>query len=406
MTTRQPSDRLFALQAVEALRNGVPTPSAVLALARRSDKVQGAFEDLLDALQREGRAPGVLMAGGFGTGKSHTLQHFEHLAIKEGFAVSRVVVSKETPLFDADKVFVAAARTGRLPDAADDLLFEAASKVDWAGSAGQALRNAEHLPDILRATLELFRQTEDNEVRRALADTWSGFRDIPLGELKRWLKAEHLGRTFSVRAVPRKQLTPHRWWLASQLLLAAGYRGWVVLLDEVELIARYPLRRRIESYAQLEAWLSGEGQPRGLATVAAVTDDFYSHCIQGERLDEGRLKTARKVDPVMRERARAGMTRLRQAMGLDRIANAEHQDMLRRLADLYAKAYGRPPTATPPSLDQRRDVRTLVRVSITTWDIERLYAEQVDLTASQAPNLELAEDQDLTTSADPDDPSV
>ena len=50
------------------------------------------------------RAPsGLLLGGGFGAGKSHLLTHLGHLAMSDGFVVSTVVISKETPLHDPVK---------------------------------------------------------------------------------------------------------------------------------------------------------------------------------------------------------------------------------------------------------------------------------------------------------------
>ena len=51
---------------------------------------------------------------------------------------------------------------------------------------------------------------------------------------------------------------------AAKLLAAAGYAGWVVLFDEVELIGRYSLQQRAKSYAELARWVRGEhGGGRG-----------------------------------------------------------------------------------------------------------------------------------------------
>src|ERR1019366_4159907 len=59
-------------------------------------------------------------------------------------------------------------------------------------------------------------------------------------------------------------------------ILAAGYSGWILLVDEVELIGRYSQLQRGKSYAELARWLGqvqGESYP-GLLAVAAITKDF------------------------------------------------------------------------------------------------------------------------------------
>jgi len=62
------------------------------------------------------------------------------------------------------------------------------------------------------------------------------------------------------------------------LFRAAGYCGWCILLDELELIGRYTPLQRALSYAWLGAWLGLEGGRRfpGIVTAYAITDDFVT----------------------------------------------------------------------------------------------------------------------------------
>src|ERR1039457_6414495 len=47
---------------------------------------------------------GEIVAGGFGTGKSHLLGFLADQALRENFIVSPVAISKETPLFDPERL--------------------------------------------------------------------------------------------------------------------------------------------------------------------------------------------------------------------------------------------------------------------------------------------------------------
>ena len=104
-----------ARRAVEALRSGVPSRAAVAALGAAQTDIEDRFATLLDQV-RSGklavpRPGGLIVGGGFGAGKSHLLEHLPHLALQSDFVVSRVVISKETPLHDPVKVFRAAAES-------------------------------------------------------------------------------------------------------------------------------------------------------------------------------------------------------------------------------------------------------------------------------------------------------
>src|SRR3990172_13398563 len=99
-------------RALEALRNGVPNRDAVRVLGCAQDEVVQRFQQQLDAVetavQQDRQAKGMLVAGGFGSGKSHLLEYLKHLALERNFICSLIVISKETPLYDPAKLYAAA----------------------------------------------------------------------------------------------------------------------------------------------------------------------------------------------------------------------------------------------------------------------------------------------------------
>ncbi len=97
-------------RAIEALRAGVPSRDAVAATGSGQAAIEDRFTSLLRAVPA-GNPAGLLLGGRFGSGKSHLLKHLARLALDAGFTVSRVVISKETPLHDTAKVFAAAAES-------------------------------------------------------------------------------------------------------------------------------------------------------------------------------------------------------------------------------------------------------------------------------------------------------
>jgi hypothetical protein len=91
---------------------------------------------VLDGAQG-GRSGGLLLGAGFGAGKSHVLTHLSAVALERGFAVSTVVVSKETPLYDPAKVLRAAVDTLTGPGRIGGVLTDAVAGLD-PDSAGYA----------------------------------------------------------------------------------------------------------------------------------------------------------------------------------------------------------------------------------------------------------------------------
>ncbi len=121
-------------RALEALRNGVPNRDAVTVLGCNQPEVEREFADLMTMVENAADMPdsglGILVRGDFGTGKSHLLEYLEHQALSRNFLCSRVVISKETPLFNLEKVFQAAIDNGKTPGVTGPMIEEIALKLD------------------------------------------------------------------------------------------------------------------------------------------------------------------------------------------------------------------------------------------------------------------------------------
>ena len=92
-------------------------------------------------------AAGIGMAGGFGTGKSHLLGYLAEVARQQGFVVSRVVVSKETPLSHPGHVLAAALRDAVLPDRPDAPIAACVAALRERPEALDAMEIAVSTPD-------------------------------------------------------------------------------------------------------------------------------------------------------------------------------------------------------------------------------------------------------------------
>src|SRR4029077_9490643 len=97
------------------------------------------------------------------------------------------------------------------------------------------------------------------------------------------------------------------------LIQAAGYAGWVVLFDEVELIGRYSFKQRARSYAELARWagkLRSGGSP-GVAASFAITADYDAAVLQDRhdlQVVPGKLRaSAADADRKLANAAEQGM---------------------------------------------------------------------------------------------------
>ena len=171
-------------RAIEALRSGVPNRDAVLALGCTQPEIEKMFrQQLQDAKQGVvdgSMTHGMLVAGDFGTGKSHLLEYLQHLALEQNFICSKVVISKETPLYDPVKLYRAAAEVAVVPERRGAALTEIVTKLNFNSQAYadlyQWVNRAEvDLNSRFAATLFLFeRMPNDPELSNRIIRFWSG----------------------------------------------------------------------------------------------------------------------------------------------------------------------------------------------------------------------------------------
>ena len=379
--------------AIEALRAGVPNRAAVRLMGTGDSGIEHAFDELLqsvwarDAMPR----PGLGVAGGFGAGKSHLLGYLSEVARTHGFVVSRVVVSKETPLADPARLYEAAIRGAVVPDRNDDAISAAFAALRAAPEKLEALEQAITEPNaglapVFAAILLLLRRPGVPPEALHRCERFLAGGRVTSTSFKQALANIGAARQFDLRMPTASDLTRQRIAFASRMFRAAGYAGWCVLLDEVELIGRYSPLQRALAYAWLARWLGLEGTTAfpGIVTTYAITDDFVAAVIE-QRQDEEKLPERLRLKG-RREDADLALAAMRHIMdtvrrhrlpppGLEELA----RDCL-RLREIYEQAYDwRTPEPPPPERTATRTMRQYIKAWITQWDLERLTGSHVGI---------------------------
>jgi energy-coupling factor transporter ATP-binding protein EcfA2 len=404
-------------RAIEALRAGVPNRDAVQALGSSQFGIEELFRRQLAALRdgfsQEAKAEGTLIAGDFGSGKSHLLEYLQHIALANNFVCSKVVISKETPLYDPAKVYNAAIQSAKVPDRAGAALVAVTGKLDfnspqyaqfyqWVNHPGSGLSTR------FAATvfvLEHGRGDRNPEVSDRIIQFWSGSR-IAVAELRNWLRELGEAATYKIDKATVKDLALQRYQFIPRLMVAAGYAGWVILVDEVELIGRYSLRQRAKSYAEvarLLGKLEGPDVP-GLTTVLAITSAFESEVLDDPRRNDeeripGRLRAGGSDEELLlASQVERGIRLIRRdRVRLEDPNEATIRDIYDKVSAIYARAYGWNPPMDYKAPDRTRRIRQHVKRWINEWDLKRLYpayTPEIEVTElrqdySERPELEV-----------------
>lgn len=398
-------------RALEALRAGVPSRDAVAALGSLQTGVEDRFTQLLDAVRAAGREDpvgGMLVGGGFGSGKSHVLEHLAHLALDAGFVVSKVVVSKETALYDPAKVFRAAVDDARVPGKPGSAIDEIAADLRPDSPEYAALYRWVHgdsAPVDSRFAASLFLQEYargDFELADRIVRFWAGD-PLPVADLRRRLKEAGAAATYRLAAAKERDLALQRFRFVPRLIRAAGYEGWVVLIDEVELIGRYSFLQRARSYGEVARWVRGDRDDPGapLCAVLTTVDDFEAQVLSGKNDVELvpkrlRMKGSAEHD-LLATAAEAGMRIIeRDQVKLQPPDRDALDRTYAKLKTVHAEAFGwDPPDVEGLERLPSNRMRQYVRAWITGWDLCRLDPSyEPDLVAGEIV-MDFTEDGDL-----------
>ncbi len=382
-----------ARRVVEGLRAGVPNKHVVTALGCLQPEVEGRFRRMLEATQQNittGLCPrGMVLEGEFGSGKSHVLEYLQHLALDANFICSRIVISKETPLYHPVRLFYSAIESAVVPNKQGEVFAEIAGECDvwtprYKNLVAWANNTENHIDTRFAATLLLYeRMSSDMELGHRMARFWTGD-PIGVGDLKKYLQEAGFGGQYTFGRVSATELALQRFQFAARLMQAAGYAGWILLIDEAELIGRYSVNQRAKSYAEVARLMNmvdGQKLP-GLGTVIALTNDFRKEILEKKGDSVKMLEKLRSkqtdVDRVLADKAEKGMGLLQsQRIPLGQPSSGTIQDVHQIVRGMHLKGHGwnmwDHASEGPANIVAGTSMRKYVKSWVTEWDFLRLY---------------------------------
>lgn len=405
-------DSRAARRIVEALRAGIPSCEVSSVFTEgQANLLQRSGADLTRVAQ--GESAYLIARGQYGEGKSHLLSAIENMARAERFVVSNVVLSKETPFNRINKVYQAVAHSVRVPDLPrpgfEDLLLRIGPGTPRADEIAEFAEK--HLHPKIWYVFKNYLSEGDGLKRAQLYDDLAG-----ASMAMQDLRAIHRGNFHEAMRFPRRFLiqqdTQDYFRFLSFVFRSSGYAGWVILLDEVELLSKLGIGSRAQAYVNLAALLGLNGDLRplsGVYFVLALASPFVEEAL----LSGGRHDLARVpewlADP---RRSRAGdvsaATAAMQAIAEQSIPLAPMTEqnidtMLKRLEAFHGSAYGWDDTLNATAVEINalalgsNPIRTTIRAALEYLDLLYQYGEPPDIEVRRPDTGSLAEDTSFET---------
>lgn len=357
----------------------------------------------------QGNTPkGRLVWGAYGQGKTHTLTTVEHLALDLGFAVSRVSLSREVSchhLFNFYGRVAPAIRTPQSQVFGIQRSLDNKTPGDLADSRIQEPNRYIHaLPAFV---LEDYFHTAGEEQDLLYGDLMGTQINIPnLRQIHRTCRGEPLPRFESTFAV--KKHASAYFGVMADALTWCGYKGWVILIDEVELIGRLGKAGRLDAYRNLNWLLNWSGtMPYPIYTLGVVASSLRNDVWFSS--DSTRSKNDRSQIPDLAAqkfgvKGEAEMKKFfdtaigKQCPTTEPLSQNDLNNLLKSLLELHSIAYDWEAQLNVDDLIQHigaQPVRTHIRAALEALDIEYVYQEIITLETTNLVESSVQEEEDF-----------
>ncbi len=268
------------IQMLEAIRAGIPSRITVDATTDLRQHLEGKIEKDLAVLESGGSPKGRLVWGEYGQGKTHLLKLMEKHILDAGFAVSYVSLSRQLNLSNLSNLFPALAshlmiREARIPGLLNPLTTQSISH--------EFLQKLPLIEEKLCHPLpaHIFRAFARYDAQNMVL-----LYNALMGKKENVTTAKRICREYfkpELKIMPKFRQKDHLisfFEFLPYLLQALGYKGWVILIDELEITGKLGKVARLKSYQNL-AWLLNWNKQHKLpiytlaASVKALQEEVF-----------------------------------------------------------------------------------------------------------------------------------
>ena len=384
-----------ARHIMEALRSGIPSRAVGQYFSEARPKIMKEISGRLDTVCEQGKSSGMIISGKYGEGKTHLLNTVFNIAHSNNMVVSYLSLSKETPMDKLYLVYQKVIQNTYLPKRQQPGFMHELEKI----SANSPIANemllyaAKHLEtDKLYYLFRSYLNTEDSDEKFLLqADMEGDFvANAPLKKIYRrifgqpvkynvnFTKTRHCGDYFS---------------FMSRLFTQMGYHGWVILIDETELMGRLGKKARLNAYRNMARFLLPEFCPENTFSIFALSASYVEDVIEGKH----EYENLSAVYPEEQEPARTVLDILSRAPQLLPLTRLEIQEVLYKIQDFHGKAYEWTPNVSLSSLVESTQaggylLRTKIRAAIEFLDQLYQYGKAGQTTVNELGEETFTED--------------
>lgn len=326
-----------ARHVIEALRSGIPSRAVGQYFSEARPGIMKEISGHLDETCETGKSKGMIIAGKYGEGKTHLLNTVFSMAHSNNMVVSYLSLSKETPFDKLYLVYQKLVNNTFLPKRVQPGFTQILEKMTPGSPAANELLlyAAKHLEtDKLYYLLRAYLNTEDLDEKFMLqADLEGDFiANVLLKQIYRRIYNERV--KYNVNFSKTKHCRDYFSFL-SRLFRLMGYNGWVILIDETELIGRLSKKARLNAYRNMAQFLLPDERLEGIYTLfalgASYTEDVIETKHDYENLEE--------IYSEQQEPVRTVLNLITRAQQLAPLTDSEIREILKKIQVFHGRAY-------------------------------------------------------------------
>lgn len=360
-----------ARHIIEALRSGIPSRAVGQYFSEARPKIMKEISGRLDMVCDQGKSSGMIISGKYGEGKTHLLNTVFNLAHSNNMVVSYLSLSKETPMDKLYLVYQKLIQNTYLPKRQQAGFMHELEKI----SANSPVANemllyaAKQLEtDKLYYLFRSYLNTEDPDEKFLLqADLEGDFiANVPLKKIYRRIFNQSV--KYNVNFTKTKHCSDYFSFMG-HLFTQMGYHGWVILIDETELMGRLGKKARLNAYRNMANFLLPDKCPEASFSIFALSASYAEDVIEAKHEYENLML----IYPEEQEPAKTVLDLLSRAPQLLPLTKDEIHEILYKIQDFHGKAYEWTPNLSIDSLSEATQsggylLRTKIRAAIEFLD--------------------------------------
>lgn len=360
-----------ARHIIEALRSGIPSRAVGQYFSEARPKIMKEISNRLDMVSEEGKSNGIIISGKYGEGKTHLLNTVFNLAHSNNMVVSYLSLSKETPMDKLYLVYQKIIRNTYLPMRQQPGFMHELEKISANAPIAQEmlLYAAKQLEtDKLYYLFRSYLNTEDSDEKFLLqADLEGDFiANAPLKKIYRRIFNQPV--KYNVNFTKTKYCGDYFAFM-SHLFTQMGYHGWVILIDETELMGRLGKKARLNAYRNMARFLLPERCFESTFSMFALSSSYAEDVIEGKH----EYENLEEIYSTEQEPMKTVLNLLTRAPQLLPLTRDEINDILYKIQDFHGKAYDWSPNLSVDTLSEASSsggylLRTKIRAAIEFLD--------------------------------------